>query len=130
MARILVVDDDDAVRAAIATMLEYQDYAVVSAGSGAAGIAALQQGGIDLALVDLMMPGMTGMQTIKALHALAPTLPIIAMSGFVAQTAAQDGEDYLATALKSGAIHNLQKPFRPRELAALIADCLTGSKPE
>jgi CheY-like chemotaxis protein len=126
MALILLIDDDDAVRNAIGTMLRYGGHTIVPARGGAEGIAAAAANDVEIAFVDLMMPGMDGMETIRRLHALKPAIPIIAMSGFMARDEG-GGDDYLARARATGASEVLQKPFRPKELRELLAACLARS---
>src|SRR5882672_2723983 len=83
MSRILVVDDDMSVRMAIQTLLEHESHEVVTADSGRGGIEAIKNAAFDVVIVDIFMPGMDGLETIRAFHHHAPTVPIIAMSGFL-----------------------------------------------
>ncbi len=83
MARILVVDDDTAVRAAIQIVLERDGHEVVAASSGRAGIAAVNESTFDVVICDIFMPDMDGIETIQEFHRRAPNVPVIAMSGFM-----------------------------------------------
>ena len=114
MRRILVVDDDAAVRSAIKLLLETYGFEVVLAGNGRQGIKAVESSDLDLVLLDVFMPGMDGLETIKALHEVRPGLPIIAMSGALMRDSS--APDYLSFATKLGAIAALPKPFRPDDL--------------
>jgi CheY-like chemotaxis protein len=127
MARILVIDDDPAVRAAMQMVLERDGLEVNAVGDGPTGIKLVAAEDFDLLLVDLFMPGMDGLETIRQVHRHKPGLPIIIMSGLsFAPTGAQP-PDFLAMAGRLGAVGNLKKPFRPRELLAVVAEGLETS---
>lgn len=127
MARILVVDDDRAVRTAIQTLLEYEGFDVALADGGHHGLEALEAGVFDVVIVDIFMPGMDGLETIKAFHVQAPAVPIIAMSGFIFRDSSGPAPDFLKMATKLGAAYSLHKPFRPRELLQAVESCLGAS---
>jgi DNA-binding response OmpR family regulator len=125
MSRVLVVDDDKAVRNAIKTVLEHQGFDVVLAEDGRSGIAAVAGHAFNLVIVDIFMPGMDGLETIRAFHKNAPTVPVIAISGFSFRHSAQPAPDFLTMATKLGAAYSLHKPFRPRELLRVVEACLS-----
>ena len=127
MARILVIDDDPAVRAAMQMVLEREGFDLNPAGDGPAGIRLVAAEDFDLLLVDLFMPGMDGLETIRQVHRHKPGLPIIIMSGLSFASAGTQPPDFLAMAGKLGAVGNLKKPFRPRELLAVVAQGLETS---
>ena len=127
MPRILVVDDDTSVRMAIQTLLEHEGFDVATADSGQHGLDALNATAFDVVIVDIFMPGMDGLETITAFHQRAPTVPIIAMSGFLFRDAASPAPDFLSMATKLGAAYSLHKPFRPRELLEAVTACLSGT---
>lgn len=124
MSRILVVDDDDAVRSAVETILTLGGYDVVGADGGAGGVAALRAGGFDAVIVDLFMPGMDGLESMRAFREIAPDTPMIAMSGYMVRDAGPMSPDLLQVAGKLGAVATLQKPFRPKELLLVVESCL------
>ena len=124
MIRILVVDDDRAVASSIAMSLEYEGFSVVTAASGNAGIAAVEEAGVDLAIVDIFMPGSDGLETIAAMRQRQPDLPIIAFSGFAPRHAARPAADKLAAAIDLGAARALEKPIRRREIVDAVYSCL------
>jgi CheY-like chemotaxis protein len=126
MQRILLIDDDDAVRAAISLILDQEGYTVIAAEDGYAGLRHVEAASFDLAIVDMFMPGLDGIETITAIRALTPTLPIIATSGAVARNQSGGSSDVLATATERGAAMVVHKPFRPRELLQAIATCLAA----
>jgi CheY-like chemotaxis protein len=127
MARILVIDDDPAVRAAMQMVLERDGFEVSAVGDGPAGVKLVAAEDFDLLLVDLFMPGMDGLETIRQVHRHKPGLPIIIMSGLSFATSGTQPPDFLAMAGKLGAVGNLKKPFRPRELLAVVAQGLETS---
>lgn len=82
MNRVLVVDDDIASRLLLALQLGKAGYAVVEAEGGEAALEALSTAGVDLVLLDQMMPGMDGMATLKIIKERYPSLPVIMMTAF------------------------------------------------
>lgn len=124
MQRILVIDDDASVRTTITTVLEQEGFEVFTAEDGRTGLEALDSTPFDVVIVDIFMPGMDGLETITALHRHAPTVPIIAMSGFSFRDSATPAPDFLSMATKLGAVCSLQKPFEPRDLLAAVHECL------
>jgi CheY-like chemotaxis protein len=127
MARILVIDDDAAVRAAMQMVLERDGLEVNAVGDGPTGIKLVAAEDFDLVLVDLFMPGMDGLETIRQVHRHKPGLPIIIMSGLSFASTGAQPPDFLAMAGRLGAVGNLKKPFRPRELLAVVAEGLETS---
>ncbi len=115
-ARILVVDDDDDVRAFIADALTQLGHRVETAADGEAALVALARAAPDLLLVDFAMPGMNGAEVVRAARACAPGLPILFISGY-AESAQID------QALGGGAAM-LRKPFGADRLAAAVAAAL------
>ena len=81
MARILVVDDDKAVRLLLRAMLERRGHSVVEAEDGAEGLQYYRAAPADLVITDIQMPVMDGLQMIKELRGDFPTAKIIAISG-------------------------------------------------
>ena len=130
MASILVVDDDPAVRTAIQMVLEREGLEVHAASDGPTALKLVAAEDFDMLIVDIFMPGMDGLEIIKQVHRHKPKLPIIAMSGLPFQSGATQQPDFLSTATKHGAVGSLTKPFRPRELLAVIAEGLERSAAE
>jgi len=81
VARILVVDDDTAVRLLLRTVLERRGHVVVEAENGAEGLQYYRAAPTDLVITDIQMPVMDGLQMIKELRSAFPTVKIIAISG-------------------------------------------------
>lgn len=119
MAQILVIDDDHAVRGAMQLLLQAEGFDVVVASDGTNGIVTAQANAPDLVIVDLFMPGMTGVDTIKAIRERIPRVPIIAISGVLPNSTASSA-DSLSSAALTGADLTLHKPFRPNELLKAV----------
>jgi CheY-like chemotaxis protein len=126
MARIEVIDDDQAIRTTIKLLLEREGHDVVLAEDGRKGIEQFRTGQFDLLIVDIFMPGMDGLETIRSIHQIQPDIPIIVISGYAFRTALESVPDFLNMAMKFGAVSSLQKPFRPSQLLSAVATCLQG----
>ena len=118
MATILLIDDDDQTRMLFQTALEAAGHRVLTAESGPHGLRLLQDQAVDLALVDMFMPGMDGLKVIQLLHTTRPACKIIAMSGGSWEW------DYLDTAKQLGANDTLKKPFSLQELLDAVSSQL------
>jgi CheY-like chemotaxis protein len=128
LAKILIVDDDIAVQATIRILLERAGHSVVVASDGRKGLAAFQAGDFDLLFLDIFMPGMDGLETMRIVHQQQPLIPIIVISGRPIESDPAAGPDFLTMAIKLGAIASLQKPFKPAALLAAVAGCLEAAK--
>ena len=129
MSRVLVVDDDKAVRTVIKTVLELEGFDVVVAEDGRSGIAAIQSYSFDVVIVDIFMPGMDGLETIRLFNKHAPSVPVIAISGFLFRNSSIPAPDFLSMATKLGAAYSLHKPFRPKDLLRVVEACLGDERP-
>lgn len=110
--RILVVDDEQAVRDLLAKTLTMADYDVDAAPDGASAIDRLRAVEYDLLITDLKMPGMDGLSVIREARRVAPDLPVIIITGYSTEASAIE-------AINLGVAGYLTKPFRlPRILAA------------
>src|ERR1700674_3429095 len=110
MTRVLVIDDDRSVGAAIQLMLARRSCDTVLAASACAGVEAFQSSKFDVVIVDIFMPGMNGLETIARFRQQAPTVPIVAMSGFRFRDSMVPAMDFLAMAARLGATACLRKP--------------------
>jgi CheY-like chemotaxis protein len=128
VARILIIDDDVAVQATIRILLERAGHSVVLAGEGRSGLAIFEAGDFDVLLLDIFMPGMDGLETMRLVHRTQPLTPIIVISGRPIVPDPGAGPDFLSMATKLGAARSLQKPFRPAALLAAVAECLDAAK--
>jgi CheY-like chemotaxis protein len=118
--RVLVIDDQQYVRAAISIALRSAGFEVVAVESGPLGLSALEDSRFDLAIVDIYMPKMDGLQFIKAMRERMPNLPVIAMSGVMFRTSGRNVLDILPMAPGLSGVSFLQKPFKPKELLQAI----------
>jgi|SRR5688572_14924265 len=122
MAKILVVDDDPTIRKLARVNLEQRGYAVMIASSGNEAISLFQQDTPDLVILDLLMPGMGGVEVCSWIRARSDT-PIIVIS-------ARDDEELIVRALETGADDYVIKPFRIKELFARIRAVMRRSTVE
>ena len=128
MKRILVVDDDPLVCSAIRNWLEDRGFAVVVADGGESGLSALDGATFDLMIVDIFMPHMHGFESVRVFHERAPSVPLIAISGYVFAEQRMPAPDFLSMALRLGATRCLRKPFTPSTLLSVIDICLLESE--
>lgn len=121
MARILIVDDDPHMRLVCARALIRVGHTVVCVESGDLALreVAESQHNFDVVLLDRLMPGLSGLDTLAGLKALAPNLPVIIITGGAA-------EGIAAEALQRGATDCLPKPFNPEQLRNAVQRALRG----
>ena len=110
---IVVIDDDYAMRLSCNKILAKSGYQVELFPDGAKGVEAVAQRGADLVLVDLKMPGMSGMEVIGRIHQIDPQIVIVVITGYATI-------DTAVEAIKSGAYDFLPKPFSPDELRLIV----------
>jgi len=120
MARILVIDDEPQVRDVLRKMLEKVGYEVVEAPEGAEGLRLHREHPVDLIVMDILMPGKEGIETILALRNAVPKAKIIAISG----GGRMNKLDLLSVAREFGAAHTLAKPFTRQELLEAVREVL------
>ena len=112
MRTVLVVDDDARLRALLSEYLGSRGYAVRCAADGPAGLEQIRAGGVDLVVLDLMMPGLDGLEVCRRARRFS-RVPIVML------TARGEDTDRIV-GLELGADDYLPKPFNPRELVARI----------
>jgi DNA-binding response OmpR family regulator len=119
MATVLVAEDDADIRELVAYKLQQAGYQVVSVTDGLAALAAARDSAPDVAIVDVSMPGLSGVQVCTALreHPATTRIPVILLS---ARAHADDSE----TGLRAGAVDYVTKPFSPRELVQRVESLL------
>jgi DNA-binding response OmpR family regulator len=108
-ATILVVDDEASIRLTLSTLLQRAGYTVASAEHGEEAIGLLDQQAFDLMLVDLKMPGIDGMQVVKAAHQRQPDLAVIVLTGHGSMDTAIEG-------LHQGIFDYLLKTIEPEQV--------------
>ena len=115
--RILVIDDEAAIRDSLRMILEYEGYGFTGAASGQDGIALVQRERPDLVLLDIKMPGMDGMEVLRKLRALDDGLPVVMISGHGTTSTAVE-------AIKSGALDFLDKPLSSERVILTLQNAL------
>lgn len=116
MSRILVIDDEPAIRTVLQTMLTREGYTVVCAKNGKAGLEAFTQDKPDLVITDIIMPEKEGIEIIQTIRKTDPQIPVIAISG----GGRAANVDFLPLATKFGATATLGKPFGATKLLDLV----------
>jgi CheY-like chemotaxis protein len=116
VSKILVIDDDQAVRSYLRDVLESAGHQVSEAADGEAGLKLALGEGTDLVLCDLYMPVREGLETIREMRRLRPSVPVLAMSG-----GSRDLPDFLALARAMGAADALRKPIGPAGLLRAVS---------
>ncbi len=122
MNRLLIVDDEPAMRAGLRDNLEFEGYAVDEAADGPSALAYLRTGRFDLVVLDVMMPGMSGFEVCRTLRAEGDRTPVLLLT-------ARGEEIDRVLGLELGADDYLTKPFSVRELSARIKAILRRSGP-
>ncbi len=121
MANILVVDDDLVVLDVLTAMLEQDHHKVWRVGNARDAMALLQGAGrIDLAIIDLVLRDTSGLELVKQARGRLPSLPIIAISGYIGP----DSKEIIATLSSLGVKHALGKPIERRALLGAVARLL------
>jgi two-component system KDP operon response regulator KdpE len=111
--RILVVDDEPAIRRALRPPLLELGFQVAEASRGEEALQALRAAAYDAVLLDINLPGIGGIETLKRIRAFAPRLPVLMLT-------VRDQEEDKVEALEMGADDYVTKPFSTRELIARI----------
>ena len=115
--KILLVEDEDMVRAVAERALSRAGYTVTTASDGEEGLAAIANAGpFDLVLSDVVMPGMDGPTMVKALRKLHPAMPIIFMSGYA--------EEQLRKEIDIRDMHFISKPFSVQQIGDVVGNVL------
>src|SRR5258708_6294685 len=113
MAAVLLIEDDPQYRKVVRAMLEASGHVVRSAADGNYGIEAFTEHRPDLVITDMIMPHLDGIETIRVLRDLDPTVPIIAISG--------GSKTVLMFARTAGAVAAIAKPFDADRLLSAVA---------
>jgi two-component system response regulator RegX3 len=112
MTRVLLVEDEESYREATSYMLRREGYEVVAAADGRTGLAEFAKAGADIVLLDLMLPGLSGVEVCRQLRQTS-SVPVIMVT-------ARDSEIDKVVGLEIGADDYVTKPFSHRELVARI----------
>lgn len=123
LPRILVIDDDSAVTSLLKRGLAYEGYAVETAASGAAGLQSARERPPDLVILDVMMPGIDGLEVLRRLRSADSLLPVILLT-------AKDAEMDQVQGLETGADDYVTKPFSFEILLARVRALLRRQQSE
>lgn len=121
MAHVLLIEDDDLIRRALALALGKLGHRVVGASTAAEGLARALQGGVDIIVLDLGLPDLDGMQVLKMLRA-SLDIPVVIAT-------ARDEESHTVAALNLGADDYVIKPFSVEHLQARMGAVLRRTQP-
>jgi CheY-like chemotaxis protein len=123
MKRILIIDDNSAVRDTMARILQLAGYQTITAGDGNEGLIRMRKENPDLIITDIIMPEKEGIETIREILSEQPAARIIAVSG----GGRHANMDFLEAAKKLGAMEILEKPFEPDELVKRVVNCFKAA---
>ncbi len=121
-SRVLLIDDDSRLPELLSSYLEQNGVALSHAADGPRGLAALEQGAFDAVLLDVMMPGMDGLEVVKRIRSKS-NVPVIMLT-------ARGDETDRVVGLEMGADDYVAKPFSPRELLARVKAVLRRARPD
>ena len=113
--RLLLVDDEEDFRTTLANRLKRRNLDVVDAGSGEEALEIIGQKSFDVAIVDIKMPGMDGIETLRRIKKIDPLLEIILLTGHASVEAGIEG-------MKSGAYDYIIKPCNVNDLMVKVDD--------
>jgi DNA-binding response OmpR family regulator len=120
---VLIADDDADIRMLVRLRLERSGYTVVAANDGIQALALAAECDPDLAILDVSMPGLSGVEVTRLLREQRPTLPVILLTAHANDTDVAEGAS-------AGANAYVTKPFSPQELESRVrslTECLTAS---
>ena len=116
-SRILVIDDEAAIRDSLKMTLEYEGYEFVGAATGQEGLSLAERETPDLVLLDVKMPGMDGLEVLDRLRAMNDALPVVVISGHGTISTAVE-------ATKKGAFDFVEKPFASERVLVILRNAL------
>jgi DNA-binding NtrC family response regulator len=115
--RVLVVDDEAVIRDALKRILDGERFSVETCVSGHSAIESLHERDFDLIVTDLKMPGMNGIEVLKAVKTLQPAAPVIMITGYASV-------DTAVEAMRNGAVDYIAKPFSPEQFLEKVERAL------
>jgi len=115
--RILIVDDEEVLRDVLDAVLRREGFDIVLAASGEEALSKLDGEEIDLVILDVMLPGISGIDTLRAIRISNPALPVIVITAF-------SSIDGAIEAMKQGAFHYIPKPFKNEEVVITVNKAL------
>jgi DNA-binding response OmpR family regulator len=118
MKRILVIDDDAMARSIFRSLLEEEGYGVSEAADGATGLRMFREGGWDLVVLDIFMPGLSGLDALQDMDPERSGVPVVVISGAGSAT----GADPLHLAMTLGASRSFSKDFEHGDFLAAVRE--------
>ena len=118
---ILIVDDEEPIRVSISGILQDEGYAVYAAASGEEAIVKVEELRPDLVLMDILMPGMDGLEALEVLHGKYPALPVVMISG-------HGSIEQAVKATKLGAYDFLEKPLSMNTIVQMVRHVMDLSR--
>jgi DNA-binding NtrC family response regulator len=115
--KVLIVDDEEVLRDVLEVVLRREGFDVVLAASGEEALSVLDGEEVDLAILDVMLPGISGIDTLRAIRISNPNLPVIVIT-------ASSSIDGAIEAMKHGAYHYIPKPFKNEEVILTVNTAL------
>jgi DNA-binding NtrC family response regulator len=115
--RILIVDDEEVLRDVLEVVLRREGFEIISAASGEEALHLLDSEEVDLVILDVMLPGISGIDTLRAIRISNPLLPVIVITAF-------SSIDGAIQAMKHGAFHYIPKPFKNEEVVLTVNKAL------
>ncbi|HUP49174.1 MAG TPA: sigma-54 dependent transcriptional regulator [Thermoanaerobaculia bacterium] len=115
--RILIVDDEEVLRDVLDAVLRREGFEVISAASGEEALSLLDTEEVDLMILDIMLPGISGIDTLRAVRISNSDLPVIIITAF-------SSIDGAIEAMKHGAFHYIPKPFKNEEVVLTVNKAL------
>ena len=123
MQHILSIEDDPHVQKLVAIFLASKGYKVIIANTGANGLSILKKTDIDLVLLDIILPDMTGLEVLNHIKQIKPALPVIMLTGLIQ-------EEVWKKAMQAGAVDYITKPFNSEQLYMNVRTHLVSEKHE
>ncbi|MGZ7040687.1 MAG: sigma-54-dependent transcriptional regulator, partial [Thermoanaerobaculia bacterium] len=116
--RVLIVDDEEVLRDVLQAVLQREGFDAILASSGEEALNVLDSDEeVDLVILDIMLPGISGIDTLRSIRISNPTLPVIVITAFSSIDGAID-------AMKHGAFHYIPKPFKNEEVVLTVNKAL------
>ncbi len=115
--RVMIVDDEEVLRDVLEVVLRREGFDVVLAASGEEALNLLDGDEVDLVILDVMLPGISGIDTLRAIRIANPTLPVVVITAF-------SSIDGAIEAMKFGAFHYIPKPFKNEEVVLTVNKAL------
>jgi DNA-binding NtrC family response regulator len=114
---VLIIDDEEEIRESIEILLRSEGWTVDSAVNGEEGVKKIEENSYDVVLLDLMLPGKSGMEIQRDIKRIDPTLPVVIITAIGALESA-------VTAIKEGAYDYVAKPWNNEKLVVIVSNAI------